>query len=232
MLINTRGFRNLRDTNTLNEVNPLFKDTSLYDFHLRSAYGRWNGATLVYDIETSPAIGAGDPNSDNSRSPWGGRIELGAYGNTQEASGPASTGAGKLSGKSIYVNNTPIPAASVTLYYNNNGTSYGQTILSGSDGSFQFNNIPAGSYYVIINKQLFEKNQSSVFIISANMITNIGSRSLEFLDVNGDKKIDVLDLSKIYENLPGDGQIYDPVCDVNGDSHINILDASQVTKNI
>lgn len=68
--------------------NPLFANTTsgYYDFHLRSAYGRWNGTAWVKDTETSPAIGAGDPTSDNSLSPWGGVIEMGAYGNTPEAS--------------------------------------------------------------------------------------------------------------------------------------------------
>ena len=58
------------------------------DFHLRSQYGRWNGSAWVNDSVTSPCIDAGDPDSDcsNEPPPNGGRINMGAYGNTGEAS--------------------------------------------------------------------------------------------------------------------------------------------------
>ncbi len=58
------------------------------DFHLKSAFGRWNGSAWVYDNETSLCINSGDPASDysNEPEPNGGRINIGAYGNTPEAS--------------------------------------------------------------------------------------------------------------------------------------------------
>lgn len=71
------------------DVDPLFADPGSGDFHLRSQFGRWDGAGWTTDATTSPVIGAGDPASDNSKSPWGGVIEMGAYGNTPEASKPA-----------------------------------------------------------------------------------------------------------------------------------------------
>ncbi|RLG44454.1 MAG: hypothetical protein DRN81_04555, partial [Thermoproteota archaeon] len=68
-------------------TDPLFVN-SPYDFHLKSEAGRWNGSTWVKDNVTSPCIDAGDPNSSysNETYPHGQRINLGAYGNTQEAS--------------------------------------------------------------------------------------------------------------------------------------------------
>lgn len=67
-------------------VDPLFASTT--DFHLKSAAGRWNGTGWVTDPDTSPAINAGDPTDafDKEPDPNGGRIDLGAYGNTTEAS--------------------------------------------------------------------------------------------------------------------------------------------------
>jgi len=61
-----------------------------WDFHLQSAYGRWDPAagTWVTDANTSAAIDAGDPNSDYTAEPWpnGRHINLGAYGATPQAS--------------------------------------------------------------------------------------------------------------------------------------------------
>jgi len=67
-------------------LNPLFADITNNDYHLKSQYARWNGITWVQDTVTSPSIGAGDPTSNNSLSPWNGRIEMGTYGNTPESS--------------------------------------------------------------------------------------------------------------------------------------------------
>jgi hypothetical protein len=65
-------------------------DPNLWDFHLQSAYGRWdpNSQDWVYDVNTSPCIDAGDPNSDWTDEPWpnGKRINMGAFGGTPQAS--------------------------------------------------------------------------------------------------------------------------------------------------
>jgi len=65
-------------------------DPNLWDFHLQSAYGRFdpNTQTWVYDSNTSLCIDAGDPNSGWSAEPWpnGKRINIGAYGRTAQAS--------------------------------------------------------------------------------------------------------------------------------------------------
>jgi hypothetical protein len=65
-------------------------DPNLWDFHLQSEYGRWdtNSQSWVNDSNTSPCIDAGDPNSDWAGEPWpnGKRINMGAYGGTEQAS--------------------------------------------------------------------------------------------------------------------------------------------------
>jgi hypothetical protein len=60
------------------------------DYHLKSQSGRWdpNSESWVIDDVTSPCIDAGDPNSPvgDEPEPNGGRINMGAYGGTAEAS--------------------------------------------------------------------------------------------------------------------------------------------------
>jgi thermitase len=71
-------------------VDPEFADTAKGDVHLKSRTGRWNPLIQkwVTDNVTSPCIDAGDPASDfsNEPDPNGGRINMGAYGGTSEAS--------------------------------------------------------------------------------------------------------------------------------------------------
>jgi parallel beta-helix repeat protein len=70
-------------------VDPLFADPAAGDFHLKSEAGRWdpNSESWIKDDVTSPCIDAGDPNSDWTSEVWphGERINMGAYGGTQEA---------------------------------------------------------------------------------------------------------------------------------------------------
>jgi hypothetical protein len=60
------------------------------DYHLKSQAGRWdpNSKSWVMDDVTSPCIDAGDPNNPvgDEPEPNGGRINMGAYGGTSEAS--------------------------------------------------------------------------------------------------------------------------------------------------
>ena len=60
------------------------------DYHLKSQAGRWDptSGSWVADEVTSSCIDAGDPNSDIGAEVWphGGRINMGAYGGTSEAS--------------------------------------------------------------------------------------------------------------------------------------------------
>jgi hypothetical protein len=72
------------------DADPLFADVANLDFHLRSQFGRWNPTTQTWtnDTVTSPCIDAGDPNSFVVFEPLpnGGFVNIGAYGNTPEAS--------------------------------------------------------------------------------------------------------------------------------------------------
>jgi predicted outer membrane repeat protein len=72
------------------DVDPLFADTENGDYHLKSQAGRWDPKTneWVKDDVTSPCIDAGDPSSPIMYEPFpnGGRINMGAYGGTLEAS--------------------------------------------------------------------------------------------------------------------------------------------------
>lgn len=81
------------------DADPLFVDAAGRDYHLKSASGHWDrglrdwvlddgGNYEAVDDENSPAIDAGDPNSpfDEEVPCNGGRVNLGAYGGTAEAS--------------------------------------------------------------------------------------------------------------------------------------------------
>lgn len=73
---------------------PLFEISDDFwvdgDYHLKSQAGRWdpNAGSWVQDDVTSPCIDAGDPNDPIGDEPFpnGGRINMGAYGGTGEAS--------------------------------------------------------------------------------------------------------------------------------------------------
>jgi hypothetical protein len=71
-------------------TDPLFIDPDNADYHLKSEAGRWDpiSQNWVQDDVTSPCIDKGDPNSPvgNELFPNGGRINMGAYGGTAEAS--------------------------------------------------------------------------------------------------------------------------------------------------
>ncbi len=77
-----------------NKPIPTFTQVMGYDVHLRSYGGTWKGGEYItYPQQLSPAIDAGDRRSDYAREPevpgFGGnghRVNLGAYGNTPEAS--------------------------------------------------------------------------------------------------------------------------------------------------
>ena len=68
--------------------NPLFADTTTDDFHLKSVQGRWTGSGFFKDSVHSPCIDTGNSASTytNEPSPNGSRINIGAYGNTTQAS--------------------------------------------------------------------------------------------------------------------------------------------------
>ena len=73
-------------------ADPLFADAVSGDYHLRSSAGRYTTNGFVIDAEDSPAIDAGDPLSPFAleTAANGDRVNLGAYGNSAEASRSAA----------------------------------------------------------------------------------------------------------------------------------------------
>ena len=78
-------------------VNPYFAQDGYWDndinwiegdCHLKSGAGRWTESGWVIDDANSPCIDAGDPADDvgDESQPNGGRINIGAYGGTEQAS--------------------------------------------------------------------------------------------------------------------------------------------------
>jgi len=83
--------------------DPLFIDPDNGDYHIRSERGRyWPRFDIwVLDNVTSPCVDGGDPDADISNEPMpnGGRINIGAYGGTAEASLSPSEESSALSAK-------------------------------------------------------------------------------------------------------------------------------------
>ena len=69
-------------------TDPLFVNAAGGDFHLQSEAGHWTSNDWVLDSQTSPCIDAGDTASayGNEPAPNGGRVNMGTYGNTAQAS--------------------------------------------------------------------------------------------------------------------------------------------------
>jgi len=78
-------------TTNYNKIDPLFVDPTHLtapDYHLQSLVGSYHGGAWTVDPCHSPMIDAGDPGSsyDSEPDPNGGRMDLGNYGNTDQAS--------------------------------------------------------------------------------------------------------------------------------------------------
>jgi Protein of unknown function (DUF1565) len=69
-------------------ADPLFANAASGDFHLQSTAGRWTPAGYVQDASSSPVLGKGRLTGKAADNPEraGPQIELGAYGNSSEAS--------------------------------------------------------------------------------------------------------------------------------------------------
>jgi hypothetical protein len=84
-------------------VDPQFADPANGDFHVMSSHGRYvdddGAASWVMDAVDSPALDAADPSASFGFEPMpnGARADLGAYGNTLEASKSVGSANGGLS---------------------------------------------------------------------------------------------------------------------------------------
>jgi hypothetical protein len=150
----------LQDANSVS-ADPLFANEAAGDFHLKSMSGRYSNGVFVVDAVHSPAIDVGDPAMAVGAEafPNGGRINLGAYGGTAEASksrvdpwvlaltandGGVLRGTPTLRWRS---GNLP-PGAKVTLQYSaDNGASWTNIAagLTASAGSYAWTSTNAAS---------------------------------------------------------------------------------------
>jgi parallel beta-helix repeat protein len=106
-----------QDTNSL-AVDPCFADPAGRDFHLKSVEGRYAGAVLwTRDTAHSACIDAGDPAGPctNEPVPHGSRVNMGAYGNTAQASRSLTNAVVALDVQSS--RGRPTPEAGSSLYY-------------------------------------------------------------------------------------------------------------------
>lgn len=134
--------------------DPLFVSSANGDYHLRSQNGSWHDGQWTDDTSTSPCIDAGKPSSNFSLEPTpnGGRINLGAYGGTSQASRSVpirtlallnphggETWSGSVSIVWSASGNAWLSNDTVRIEYSSNGT--GWTTLSGATAK-----PPTGSY--------------------------------------------------------------------------------------
>lgn len=83
-----QGLRITFGDGIMEPVDPLFADAANGDLHLKSTAGRWTPDGRVQDLLSSPALGKGYSGGKATDNPEraGNQIELGAYGNSGEAS--------------------------------------------------------------------------------------------------------------------------------------------------
>ena len=69
-------------------VDPLFVNAAGYDYHLKSTKGSWHNGAWTADAANSPCIDMADPADGigSEPAPNGGRINMGAFGGTSQAS--------------------------------------------------------------------------------------------------------------------------------------------------
>jgi len=137
-------------------VDPLYADRTSRDYHLKSTAGRWNKSTWVIDTVHSPCIDAGDPSSDYTHEPVGNgsRVNVGAYGNTVEASksvvvvGENGVLIPLKNGQYLYYDGSTLyPGDNVVIYPAKDGQYYamkaggstgqGVIVIPGKDGNYQ-----------------------------------------------------------------------------------------------
>lgn len=138
----------LQDMNSIS-VDPLFADETNGDFHVKSTTGRWTPGGVVVDVAHSSIIDMGSHAFayNLEPSPNGGRINLGAYGNTEQASRSRTTpwvfaktmnDGGVLKGTNItlrWAAGNLTNGATVTLRYSANGGVSWTTIASGIEAA-------------------------------------------------------------------------------------------------
>ncbi len=134
-------------------IDPQFADPVNGDFHLKSPDGRWNGSSWVTtDTVYSKCLAHGWPSASysNEPSPNGGQINMGAYGNTNEASKVDSSNLNSINvSASIMPDSIPGPnGAKWKLSYEQVGTWH----TPYSPGGFTMEGLVSGSYNGILQR--------------------------------------------------------------------------------
>ena len=207
---------------------PLFADPAGGDYHLKSVYGRWDptggggGGAWVTDNELSSSIDAGDPTADYSNEPQanGGVINMGAYGNTTEASKSAFL---------LDVESAPIIGVNIT------GGKPGTTNYTVTCSDQEAVSLAAPETVILGDLQYNfvrwvvggtdqTRAQTGVAITMDADITGEAEYYL-FCDVTGDCQVDVLDLIAVRNHIYEDADTDDNwQYDLTGDGLINVLD--------
>jgi len=100
-------------------TDPYFVDPISGDYHLQSNTGSYHNGAWTPDPNHSPCIDAGDPASpfNNEPEPNGGIINMGAYGNTAEASKSFVPNYPDVTIELTYISGSPVPQGGGDLVY-------------------------------------------------------------------------------------------------------------------
>jgi len=194
------------DRNSLSHF-PFFANSGAGDVHLKSSAGRFDPAIVGYvtddsAAENSPMVDAGNPSAPFGTEPMpnGGRVNMGRYGNTAEASKTPTNGTltlisfndgGQVSGTNVvlrWLARGGVTNGTVSIWYSSNGGSNWVNLASGiaaGVGSWTWNSTAAiptvqGQIRIVgsdgseaINRNFFSlRNQPFKFYINDNSTSN------------------------------------------------------------
>ena len=136
------------------------------DYHVASEYGHWNGYAWVNDALTSPCVDGGYISSDyaNEPAPNGGRVNIGVYGNTSEASKSNTSGIGSLANDMLIVYPNPT-STKVFMQKDFNECKYEITSISGTivktgkikADSIDLSKLNTGIYFIKISDNQLDR---------------------------------------------------------------------------
>jgi hypothetical protein len=173
-------------------LDPLFADPDNVDFHPRSAFGRFivSSGTFSNDSVTSPLIDMGSRLAPfaNETSPNGGRVNVGAYGNTSEAS-RSSTNRTLLA--LSFNDGGVLSGPTARVYWVAGNATNGDTVRveysadGGSTWSLIATNVPATNETVVWNSTLFASSGAAKWRVryEAGAFTNIVSTNVGFFSL-------------------------------------------------
>ena len=168
-----------QDANSVS-IDPLFADEAGGDFHLKSVMGRYTPSGVVTDLVHSPVIDLGNPADGFAAEPIpnGGRLNLGAYGNTFQAS-RSRTNKWVLA---VTLNDGGVFRGTNTLRWAAGNLTGGETVTLrySPDGGATWTNIaaglPAGSGQYLWDSTSFTSSLDAVWGVLLDEDTNIADQ--------------------------------------------------------